>query len=85
MRPGDLAFLIAGFAEPERAARIGELRALALVYLGQGHPAIAALAAAASEPAATERALDLIDKLPALRRRRLLAAAGALHQPAAHR
>jgi hypothetical protein len=54
------------------------LRALSLVYLGLRHPVTVALAAAVTDPAATDRALTALDALPALRRRRLLASYGAL-------
>jgi hypothetical protein len=43
---GDLGFLLSGCSPAEQAARLRELRALALVYLGPAHPATIALAAA---------------------------------------
>jgi hypothetical protein len=73
-----LAFLLDGVPEAERMARCRELRALSLVYLGLHHPVTIALAAAVTDPAATDRALTVLDALPALRRRRLLASYGAL-------
>jgi hypothetical protein len=73
-----LAFLLDGVPEAERMARCRELRALSLVYLGPRHPVTIALAAAVADPAATDRALTVLDALPALRRRRLLASYGAL-------
>jgi hypothetical protein len=51
---------------------------LALVYLGQRHPATAALDKAIGDPAAVGRALAELGAVPALRRRRLLRAYGAL-------
>jgi hypothetical protein len=36
---GDLGFLVSGCSPSEHAARLRELRALALVYLGPAHPA----------------------------------------------
>jgi hypothetical protein len=42
------------------------------------HPVTIALAAAVTDPAATDRALTELDAIPALRRRRLLASYGAL-------
>jgi hypothetical protein len=73
-----LAFLIADASESEREARFRELRALSLVYFGREHPITAALGEAIADPGATNRALGLLDAAPALRRRRLLAAYGAL-------
>jgi hypothetical protein len=73
-----LAFLIADASEAERQARLRELRALALVYFGGKHPITAALRAAIVDPDATNHALNLLDASPALTRRRLLAAYGAL-------
>jgi hypothetical protein len=73
-----LAFLLDGVPEAERTARCRELRALSLVYLGPHHPVTMALAAAVTDPTATDRALTVLDALPALRRRRLLASYGAL-------
>jgi hypothetical protein len=55
-----------------------ELRALTLVYFGAKHPITAALRAAIVDPDVTEHALSLLDAAPALCRRRLLAAYGAL-------
>jgi hypothetical protein len=72
-----LAFLI-DTPEPERAARLRELRALAVVLLGPAHPATRSLAAAVTDPDAAPAALAEIDRLSALPRRRLLATFGAL-------
>jgi hypothetical protein len=74
MTGAPLAFLIADASESERQARFRELRALSLVYLGLRHPATAALGEAIADPDATARALELLDRAPALRRRRLLSA-----------
>jgi hypothetical protein len=73
-----LSFLVSDCSDTERTARCRELRALSLVYLGPHHPVTIALAAAVTDPAATDRALTVLDALPALRRRRLLASYGAL-------
>jgi hypothetical protein len=73
-----LAFLLDGVPEVERMARCRELRALSLVHLGLHHPVTMALAAAVTDPAATDRALAELGAIPALRRRRLLANYGAL-------
>ena len=74
-------FLLTSISEPERAARCRELRALAFVYLGLRHPATVALAEAVADPAAAALALALLDAVPALPRRRLLSAYGALIAP----
>jgi hypothetical protein len=74
-----LDFLMADIPEPERAARMCEMRALAAVYCGSRHPVTEALRAAIADPGATGQALRQLDGLPALRRRRLLSAYGALH------
>jgi hypothetical protein len=71
---GDLGFLLSGCSPAERAARLRELRALAMVYLGLRHPATAAL----GDPTAVDRALAELGAIPALRRRRLLCAYAAL-------
>ena len=68
------AFLVTGIDETERRARLRELRALAVVYLGANHPATRSIGEAIADPAAIEAALTLLDGVPALRRRRLLAA-----------
>ena len=73
-----LDFLVGDAPEPERAARMRELRALAMVYCGPRHPVTKALQTAACDPAATQNALAMLDALPALSRRRLLATYGAL-------
>lgn len=75
--PADLHFLIDA-PEPERAARLRELRALTLVYCGPAHPLAKAMAAAAMDPAAADAALTELERLPALCRRRLLATFGTL-------
>jgi hypothetical protein len=75
---GDLGFLLSGCSPAERAARLRELRALAMVYLGLRHPATAALGVALGDPTAVDRALAELGAIPALRRRRLLCAYAAL-------
>jgi hypothetical protein len=69
----------------ERKARVRELRALAHL-LAPNSPLIAALTAAeAGDQTALDAALDEIDRLPALTRRRLLASYAALSRPAGER
>ena len=60
--------------EPERTARLREARMAAHLLLGAGHSLPAALAAAIIEPATLIAALAELDALPALPRRRSLAA-----------
>jgi hypothetical protein len=67
-----------GLADGERVARLRELRALALVFCAPSHPLVSALRQAELDPAAAERALELLDALPALPRQGLLATCAAL-------
>jgi hypothetical protein len=75
---GDLGFLLSDCSPFEHAARLRELRALSLVYLGLRHPVTAALGEAIGDPTAVNRALTELGSVPTLRRRRLLCAYGAL-------
>jgi hypothetical protein len=75
---GDLGFLVSGCSPSEQAARLRELRALSLVYLGLRHPVTAALSEAIGDPSMVDRALAELGAVPALGRRRLLCAYGAL-------
>jgi hypothetical protein len=74
----NLGFLLSGLDAHECRAHLLALKALALVYLGPRHPATQGLTAAIADPAAAALALAHLDGLPALQRRRLLAAYGAL-------
>ena len=65
-------------AEPERSARLRELRLAALLLCGAKHPLARALAAAIADPAMLVAALAELDALPALPRRRLLATLAAV-------
>jgi hypothetical protein len=67
-------------AEPERVARLRELRALVLLLCPTG-PLLATRQEAETNPAAADRALEEIDALPPLRRRKLLSCYSALHRP----
>jgi hypothetical protein len=78
MKPHRLDFLLRDADQLERIARIREMRALSLLLCGAAHPATVALAKAITDPTATDHALTEVDILPALRRRRLLAAYCAL-------
>jgi hypothetical protein len=68
----DLGFLLSGCSPSEHAARLRELRALSLVYLGLRHPATAALGEAVGDPSMVDRALAELGAVSPLRRRRLL-------------
>jgi hypothetical protein len=65
---GGLGFLTSGLAEPERSARVRELRVIAMLLCGESHPTTVALAAAISDPSAEPAAFAAIDALSALRR-----------------
>jgi hypothetical protein len=54
---GDLGFLLSGCSPAEHAARLRELRALALVYFGLRHPVTAALGEAIGDLSMVDRAL----------------------------
>jgi hypothetical protein len=64
----------------ERVAELRCLAGLAAVYAGSSNPIVAALRAAEQNSAALAHASDLLDKLPSLRRRRILAT-GARRRP----
>jgi hypothetical protein len=60
-------------AEPERSARLRELRLASLLLLGRRHTLTQAVAAALADPAALAVALDELEALPALSLQRLSA------------
>jgi hypothetical protein len=62
----------------ERVAQLRALCALAAVYCGSSHQLVGELRAAETDRDATERALALLDALPSLTRRRLIATFGAI-------
>jgi hypothetical protein len=59
---GDLSFVLAKCDPNERVARIRELRALAMLILGDRHPVTVALGEAAVTPARVNNALTNIDR-----------------------
>ncbi|HLG85980.1 MAG TPA: hypothetical protein VKZ79_02165 [Alphaproteobacteria bacterium] len=73
---------VADLPELERIARLRELRALAVMYCGPAHPLAIALREAEADPEASERALEHLERLPPLRRRRVLATLAELRAPA---
>jgi len=62
---------------PEGIARLREARIAASLLCGSRHPVTVALRTAIADPKAIDVAIDEIDALPALTRRRLLAAMAA--------
>jgi hypothetical protein len=62
----------------ERIAQFRSLAALAAVLVGSAHPLVAELRAAETDRDAAERALKLLDGMPSLTRRRLIATFGAI-------
>jgi hypothetical protein len=68
-------------AEPARAARLRELRALIFLFCGPDYPLVVALRDAEADHAAAEPALAQLDALRPLRRRRVLATYAELQRP----
>ena len=64
--------------EPERSTRLRELRVAARLMLGPRHPVSVALANAIISSDVLGAAIEAIDALPALPRRRLLATLAAV-------
>lgn len=74
----------AGALDPvERVARLRCMRALAAVHVGFDHELTRALAEGERSRAAATRALVVLEALPALPRRRILASFALLHRPQA--
>lgn len=67
--------------ETEFTARLRSLRALALVYVGPHHPIVSALRDAELDPIRLAHAATILETLPALRLRRMLATYAELTQP----
>jgi hypothetical protein len=67
-----------GIDVAERVARLRALRAFAMVWARPQQDFISALARAESDPAALATAAALLNEIPALPRRRMLASYGAL-------
>jgi hypothetical protein len=62
----------------ERRAQLRSLATLAAAFLGSSAPVVAALRAAERDEAAAAHALQLLNTVPALKRRRLLSVFGAV-------
>jgi hypothetical protein len=61
----------------ERAGQVGRLCGIAAMLLRSSHPLVALLRQAERDEAALAQAIDIIDALPTLTRRRLIASFGA--------
>ena len=67
-----------GLDPTERVAQLRSLAALAATFCGSRHPLVRALRAAERDQEAAAEALVLIDRLPTLRRRQMLAVFGRI-------
>ena len=67
--------------QAERCARLRAMQALALVLARPHTEFVVALRRAESDPASLPQALELLERLPAVTRRRLLATYGVLAGP----
>jgi len=72
---------VPGLSDGERQARWRSLAALAMVFLGPLHPLVRTCVAAEGDPVAADTAWAILEGLPALRKRRLLATYAALSTP----
>jgi hypothetical protein len=62
----------------ERRKRFRSLASLAAAYLGSSHPLVTTLRKAEVDTMAATEALELLDTLPALTKRRMLSTFGAI-------
>ena len=67
-----------GLDPTERVTQLRSLAALATTFCGSRHPLVRALRAAERDQEAAAEALVLIDRLPTLRRRQMLAVFGRI-------
>jgi 4-diphosphocytidyl-2C-methyl-D-erythritol kinase len=70
-----------GVAAEERRRQFRSLAALAAAFTGSGSPVVTAMRNAEADDAAAAHALDVLNSLPALTRRRILATFGAVTWP----
>jgi hypothetical protein len=70
-----------GLSAEERKAQFRSLTALAAAFNGAVHPLVAALRDAERDEASAAHALDVLNALPALTRRRMLSVFGAAMWP----
>jgi hypothetical protein len=66
----------------ERVAQLRTLRAIAHLQLGPDHPLVGELRASEVDPMAFTRSQEMVERLPALKLRHLLAAFSAITWPA---
>jgi hypothetical protein len=79
--PGAFGPWSPGLDSMERLAQLRCLAGLAAGFVGSGNPLVAALRAAERDGETAARALELLDRVPSLTRRRLLATFGAVTWP----
>jgi hypothetical protein len=72
-------------APEERRRQFRSLAALAAAFTGSGSALVVAMRAAELDDAAAARALEVLNGLPALTRRRILSTFGAVTWPCARR
>jgi DNA-binding transcriptional LysR family regulator len=72
---------VAGLDPIERIAQLRSLAMLVAVFTGSRNPLITTLREAEGDDAAAVRALELLDRMPSLTRRRLLSTFGAITWP----
>jgi hypothetical protein len=73
---------VPGITETERIAELRSLAVLVAVFTGSENPLVPLLRQAEHDDAAAVRALELLDRVPALTRRRLLSTFGRVTWPA---
>jgi hypothetical protein len=69
----------------ERGKQLRSLQALAAVFCGSASPLVVALRQAECNASALPRAAELLDRMPSLTRRKMLATFGAVTWPREHR
>jgi hypothetical protein len=72
---------VAGIDPVERGKQFRSLAALTAAFFGSEHRLVLELRQAESDADAAARALDLLDKLPSLTKRRLLSVFGSITWP----
>jgi hypothetical protein len=70
-----------GIDATERVAQLRALSALTAAYCGSAHELVGELRRAETDPDAAARALELLDRLPSLTRRRLISTFASIMRP----